>query len=135
VSVNHRKPSLLARAWWYALAGVVTIVVNPALFALFHEVFGWHNYVAYALSLALVNVLHLLWNYYVGFRPSESLGTSARRQVMVYAGSNGLNYVLVVGLQSIFPQWNVQIIVVVQTLLAGSKFLAYHYWVYPHQRG
>ena len=71
---------LLMRIFWYGVAGVVTIALNPALFALFHDVLGWVNWVAYAVSLTLINVLQFLWSYFVGFRTRDRWTTSARRQ-------------------------------------------------------
>lgn len=133
---NPAKPRVVVRAFWFGVAGVVTICLNPALFALFHEVFQWSNYVAYGLSLAIVNVLQFFWNYFVGFRSRESIGTSAKRQLVTFSIANVLNYALVVALQAVLPRWKLQIIVAVQVFVAGLKFLAYHFWVYPdrHER-
>ncbi|MEO7773852.1 MAG: GtrA family protein [Steroidobacteraceae bacterium] len=132
--VARTEQKLVVRVFWYAVAGVITIALNPGLFALFHEVLGWNNVVAYACSLALVNGLQFIWNYHVGFRSSQPIGVSAARQITTFAASNALNYALVIALQALLPQWKLQIIVVVQTFVAGLKFLAYHYWVYPHKR-
>ena len=122
---------LLMRIFWYGVAGVVTIALNPALFRLFHHTLGWSNYAAYAVSLTLVNVLQFIWSYFVGFRTSERWTVAARRQGTVFVGANVLNYGLVVALQAVFPAWKEAVIVAVQVVIAAVKFVVYHYWVYP----
>ena len=122
---------LLMRIFWYGVAGVVTIALNPALFTLFHDVLGWANYAAYAVSLTLVNVLQFIWSYFVGFRTRERWTVSARRQGTVLVAANVLNYGLVVALQAVFPAFEKLIIVAVQVVIAAVKFVVYHYWVYP----
>ena len=122
---------LLMRIFWYGVAGVVTIALNPALFRLFHHTLGWNNYAAYAVSLTLVNVLQFIWSYFVGFRTSERWTVAARRQGTVFVGANVLNYGLVVALQAVFPAWKEAVIVAVQVVIAAVKFVVYHYWVYP----
>lgn len=130
------KPRVLIRAFWFAVAGIVTICLNPALFMLFHDVLAWNHYVAYGLSLTIVNVLQFFWNYFIGFKSQQSIGNSAKRQLVTFGVANVVNYVLVVALQAMLPQWKLYIIVLVQVAVAGLKFIAYHYWVYPerHQR-
>ena len=122
---------LLMRIFWYGVAGVVTIALNPALFRLFHHTLGWSNYAAYAVSLTLVNVLQFIWSYFVGFRTSERWTVAARRQGTVFVAANVLNYALVVALQAVFPAWKEAVIVAVQVAVAAVKFVVYHYWVYP----
>ena len=136
MAADSAKPRILVRAYWYVIAGVVTLCLNPALFALFHQVFDWSHYVAYGLSLAIVNLLQFFWNYFVGFRSREPMSKSATRQTITFVVANALNYALVVALQAALPQWKLQIIVVVQVFVAGIKFVAYHLWVYPepHER-
>ncbi|MCE9609050.1 MAG: hypothetical protein K8R23_02365 [Chthoniobacter sp.] len=121
------------RIIWYGVAAVVTIPLNPALFALFHDVLGWVNYAAYAVSLTLVNVLQFLWSFFIGFRTHESWTTSARRQGVALVVFNLLNYALVIVLQAVFPMFEKAIIVGVQVAVAIVKFVVYHYWVYPER--
>jgi hypothetical protein len=125
------KHGLFMRVFWFGVGGGVSICLNPALFTLFHDVLHWSNYFAYALSLTLVNVLQFLWNYFVGFRTNDHWTTSAKKQGVTLALANGLNYVLVILLQGIFPNAEKLVIVAVQILMAIFKFFAYHYWVYP----
>ena len=129
----RKAASLFERIFWYGVAGVVTIALNPALFTLFNDVFGWANWIAYALSLGLVNVLQFIWSYHVGFRTTDHWTTSAKRQGVTLVGSNLLNYVMVIALQAAFPQLEKLIIVAVQVFIAGVKFIVYHYWVYPER--
>jgi putative flippase GtrA len=134
VGLQRKKAaSLWERIFWYGVAGVVTIALNPALYTLFNDVFGWVNWVAYALSLGLVNILQFIWSYHVGFRTTDHWTTSAKRQGVTLVGSNLLNYFMVIGLQAVFPQWEKIIIVAVQVFIAGVKFIVYHYWVYPER--
>jgi len=148
------------RLFWFVLGGVLSIAVNAGLFRLFHSYFGWNRYVAYGLSLAIINVLLFLWNYVVGFKSDRHWTDSAWRQGVCLAVANGLNYLLVMGLLSLFPGWpsslltTVQsvvalfksdfdaarilrwpelIIAAVQVFIAFFKFGLYHYWVYPQQ--
>ena len=122
---------LLMRIFWYGVAGVVTIALNPALFRLLNDGLGWANYVAYAVSLTLVNVLQFIWSYFVGFRTRDRWTTAARRQGTTLVVANLVNYGLVVALQSVFPKFEEVVIVAVQVVIAGLKFVVYHYWVYP----
>ncbi len=48
------------RIFWYGVAGVVTLSLNPALFTLFHNVLGWVEYGALGASLTLVGILQFL---------------------------------------------------------------------------
>ena len=127
----RKAASFWKRILWYGVAAIVTVPLNPALFALFHDVLGWVNWIAYAFSLALVNVLQFIWSYNIGFRTSEHWTTSAKRQGATLVGTNLLNYLIVIALQAVFPQWQKLIIVAVQVFIAGVKFIVYHYWVYP----
>ena len=110
---------------------MVTIALNPALFALFHDVLGWVNWLAYAVSLTLINVLQFLWSYFVGFRTRDRWTTSARRQGTTLLIFNALNYALVVALQAVVPAYEKAVIVGVQVVIAVVKFVVYHSWVYP----
>ena len=130
-SAGPAATPLRMRIFWYGLAGVVTIALNPALFALFHDVLGWVNWVAYAVSLTLINVLQFLWSYFIGFRTRDRWTTSARRQGTALVIFNLLNYALVVTLQAVFPAFEKAVIVGVQVVIAVVKFVVYHYWVYP----
>ena len=56
---------------------------------------------------------------------------AARRQAVCIGSSNLLNYALVMLLQGVFPHWPAAVIATVQILIAGFKFVIYHYWVYP----
>jgi putative flippase GtrA len=123
--------SVRERAFWFAVAGVVTVTLNAGLFTLFNDVLGWANWVAYALSLGILNVLQFVWSYHVGFRTNDHWTSSAKRQGVTLVVSNMVNYVLVVGLQALFPHLEKVIIVGVQVFVAGVKFLTYHHWVYP----
>ena len=130
-SAGPAATPLFMRIFWYGVAGVVTIALNPALFRLFNRTLGWNNYTAYAVSLTLVNVLQFIWSYFVGFRTSERWTVSARRQGAVLVAANVLNYGLVVALQAVVPAWKEAVIVAVQVVIAAVKFAVYHYWVYP----
>ena len=125
--------SFFLRLFWFVVGGVLSIGVNAGLFRLFFTHFGWNRYAAYALSLAIVNVLLFLWNYVVGFRTDRHWSDSAWRQGVCLAVANGLNYVLVMVLQGLFPRWPELIIAAVQVFIAFFKFGLYHYWVYPQQ--
>lgn len=122
------------RLFWFVLGGVLSIAVNAGLFRLFYGVFGWNRYAAYALSLAIINVLLFLWNYVVGFKTDRHWSDSAWRQGVCLAVANGLNYALVMVLQGIFPRWPEVVIAVVQVFIAFFKFGLYHYWVYPQAK-
>ena len=147
--------SLFARLFWFVVGGVLSIGVNAGLFRLFQSGFGWNRYVAYALSLAIINVLLFLWNYVVGFKSDRHWSDAAWRQAVCLGVSNGLNYVLVLVFAGSFPAmpgaivaavsvgrqtrrmesfgfWKELIIAAVQVFIAFFKFGLYHYWVYPH---
>jgi hypothetical protein len=133
----------------------MSIGVNAGLFRLFTKGFGWRISIAYALSLAIINVLLFLWNYVVGFRSDRHWTDAAWRQAVCLGVSNGLNYVLVLALLKLFPQcpdflasltsfssllqtkvislWKEGIIAAVQVFIAFFKFGLYHYWVYPQR--
>lgn len=111
----------------------MSIGVNAALFRLFNSGFGWNRYVAYALSLAIINVLLFLWNYVVGFKTERHWSDAAWRQVVCLGIANSLNYALVMVLQGWFPRWPEVIIAAVQVFIAFFKFGLYHYWVYPQR--
>lgn len=123
----------LKRVFWFGVGGGVSVVLNPLLFGLFNDKFGWSNYLAYALSLGLVNVLQFLWNYFVGFKTTDHWTTSAVKQGVTLGVSNALNYVMVIALQAVFPMWEKLVIVAVTIFIAAFKFVVYHYWVYPHR--
>ena len=122
---------LLMRIFWYGVAGVVTLSLNPALFTLFHEVFGWVEFVALGVSLALVAVLQFIWSYFVGFRTQDHWTVSARRQGLTLAAAFLLSYVLGLMLLPVFPRFQKSVLVAVQIFVAAVKFVVYHYWVYP----
>src|SRR5205823_867336 len=78
---SHSMKDLKAislRLFWFVLGGVLSIGVNAGLFQLFAVKFGWNRFVAYGLSLGLVNVLLFFWNYLVGFKTSAHWTVSAR---------------------------------------------------------
>jgi len=147
--------SLFVRLFWFVVGGVLSIGVNIGLFRLFQSGFGWSHYVAYALSLAIVNVLLFLWNYVVGFKSDRHWTDAAWRQGVCLGVANGLNYALVMILQGLLPHWPewIQtlvsmgnpawvvklprwpevIIAAVQVFIAFFKFGLYHYWVYAEQ--
>ena len=122
---------LLERIFWYGVAAIVTLSLNPALFTLFHKVLGWVEYLALAASLTLVGILQFIWSYYVGFRTEDHWTASARRQGATLVGALLLSYVLGLLLLPVFPQWQKSVLVAVQVFIAGVKFVVYHYWVYP----
>ena len=130
--MKFSKP-FFKRLFLFGVGGVLSIAVNAGLFRLFFTYFGWNRYLAYGLSLAIINVLLFLWNYVVGFKTDRHWSDSAWRQGVCLAVANGLNYVLVMVLQGIFPRWPEAIIAVVQVFIAFFKFGLYHYWVYPQQ--
>jgi putative flippase GtrA len=130
--LKFSKP-FFARLFWFFVGGVLSIAVNAGLFRLFSSYFGWNRYVAYGLSLAIINVLLFLWNYVVGFKTDRHWSDSAWRQGVCLGLANGLNYALVMVLQGIFPRWPVVIIAGVQVFIAFFKFGLYHYWVYPQR--
>jgi putative flippase GtrA len=147
--------SFFARLFWFLVGGVLSIWVNAGLFRLFTHGFGWRDSVAYALSLAIINVLLFLWNYVVGFKSDRHWTDAAWRQAVCLTVSNGLNYALVLILLKIVPQcpdflasaftwsaflhtkligfWKEGIIAGVQVFIAFFKFGLYHYWVYPQR--
>lgn len=122
---------LLLRIFWYGVAGVVTLALNPALFTLFHNVFGWVQYLALGASLTLVGVLQFVWSYHVGFRTQDHWTTSARRQGATLLAAFLLSYALGLLLLPLFPLFEKTVLVAVQVFVAGVKFVVYHYWVYP----
>jgi hypothetical protein len=137
------------------VGGVLSIWVNAGLFRLFSAGFGWNDYLAYALSLAIINILLFLWNYVVGFKSDRHWADAAWRQAVCLGVANGLNYALVMILQKVFPHcpefivaafkwsafahgklidyWKELIIAAVQVFIAFFKFGLYHYWVYPQR--
>ena len=123
--------SFLTRLFWFVVGGVLSIAVNAGLFRVFYMYFGWNRFVAYGLSLAIINVLLFFWNYFVGFETQAHWSVSATRQAVCLAVANGLNYLLVMVLQGLFPRWPEVIIAFVQVFIAGFKFVLYHWWVYP----
>lgn len=126
--------AFFTRLFWFVLGGLLSIAVNAGLFRLFHGIFCWNRFVAYALSLAILNVLLFLWNYFVGFETRAHWSVAAGRQAVCLAAANGLNYALVMVLQGFFPRWPEAIIAAVQVFIAFFKFGLYHYWVYPVER-
>ena len=147
--------SLFVRLFWFLVGGVLSIGVNIALFRLFYSGFGWSRFPAYALSLAIVNVLLFLWNYVVGFKSDRHWADAAWRQGVCLAVANALNYGMVVVLQGVvpawppfilslvssanpawltsLPRWPEVIIGAVQVFIAFFKFGLYHYWVYAER--
>jgi putative flippase GtrA len=123
--------SFFARLFWFGIGGVLSIAINAGLFRLFTTYFGWNRFVAYGLSLAIINVLLFLWNYFVGFKSDKHWTDAAWKQATCLIVANALNYALVVILQGIFPRWPEVIIAAVQVFIAFFKFGLYHYWVYP----
>ncbi len=152
--MKFSKP-FFARLFWFLVGGVLSIWVNAGLFRLFSHGFGWRDSVAYALSLAIINVLLFLWNYVVGFKSDRHWTDAAWRQAVCLSVANGLNYALVLLLLRIVPQcpevvaavfsgsplwhqkltafWKEGIIAAVQVFIAFFKFGLYHYWVYPQR--
>ncbi len=144
--------SFFARLFWFVVGAVLSLWINAGLFGLFNSTFGWNRYVAYALSLTIVNVILFLWNYVVGFKTDRHWTDAAWRQVVCLGLANGLNYGLVMVLQGMFPRWPEifvstvaahapqvvralpdwpkTIIAGVQVFIAPFKFVLYHYWVY-----
>jgi len=142
--------SFFARLFWFLVGGVLSIWVNAGLFRLFTHGFGWRDSVAYALSLAIINVLLFLWNYVVAFKSDRHWTDAAWRQAVCLGVSNGLNYALVLLLLKLLPQcpdflaalfawsaflhqkllgfWKEGIIAAVQVFIAFFKFGLYHYW-------
>ena len=147
--------SFFVRLFWFVVGGVLSIGVNAGLFRLFQSGFGWNRFAAYALSLAIINVLLFLWNYVVGFKTHRHWSDAAWRQGVCLGAANALNYALVMGLLGWFPDWPrifpgliswiipvsvaalphwpEVVIAVVQVLIALFKFVLYHYWVYAEQ--
>lgn len=147
--------SFFARLFWFLVGGVASVGINIGLFRLFSLGFGWRDSVAYALSLAIVNVLLFLWNYVVGFKSDRHWTDAAWRQTVCLSVANGLNYVLVLVLLRVVPDcpafltnafswspfihqklialWRDGIIAGVQVFIALFKFGLYHYWVYPQR--
>lgn len=130
--MKFSKP-FFVRLFLFAIGGGLSIGINTSCFWLFYTALGWNRFLSYALSLAIINVLLFLWNYFVGFRGSRSMGDSAWRQGVCLAGMNVLNYVLVTTFHGVFPDSKKLVIAVVQVFVAFLKFGAYHYWVFPHR--
>lgn len=128
---RRKAAPLIERIFWYGVAAVVTLSLNPALFTLFHKVLGWAEYLALAASLTLVGILQFIWSYFVGFRTQDHWTTSARRQGATLVGALLLSYVLGLIFLPVFPQFQKSVLVAVQVFVAGVKFVVYHYWVYP----
>jgi hypothetical protein len=137
---QHR--AVIMRVFWFGVGGVLSILFNAGLFGFLTAglflgrhllIAGLHinRYLAYGSSLAAVNVLLFVWNYFVGFRTTSHWTVAARRQAVCIGSSNLLNYAFEVILQGIFPQWQSAVIAAVQIFIAGFKFVLYHYWVYP----
>ena len=126
---QHR--AMIMRIFWFGVGGALSILLNTGLFRLLTTGLRWSQPLAYGVSLAAVNVLLFVWNYFVGFRTTTHWTVAARRQVVCIASSNLLNYALVMILLGVFPRWPEAVIAAVQVLIAGFKFVLYHYWVYP----
>ena len=131
MNLIKQNRATLMRIFWFGVGGVLSILFNAGLFRLLTAELGWNRYLAYGVSLAAVNVLLFVWNYFVGFRTSAHWTVAARRQVVCIGSANLLNYALVMVLQGVFPRWPEAVIAAVQILIAGFKFVLYHYWVYP----
>jgi hypothetical protein len=131
MNLTNQFLATLTRIFWFVLGGVLSIFLNTDLFRLLNGRLHWNRYLAYGVSLATVNVLLFAWNYFVGFRTTARLAVAARRQAVCMGSSNLLNYALVMMFQGVFPGWPTAVIATVQILIAGFKFVLYHYWVYP----
>jgi hypothetical protein len=131
MKLHNQYLATITRIFWFVLGGVLSIFLNANLFRLLSAELHWSRYLAYGISLASVNVLLFVWNYFVGFRTTAPWSVAARRQAVCIGSSNLLNYALVMLLQGVFPRWTAAVIATVQILIAGFKFVIYHYWVYP----
>jgi len=131
MNLHNQYLATITRIFWFVLGGVLSIFLNANLFRLLSAELHWSRYLAYGISLATVNVLLFVWNYFVGFRTTARWTVAARRQAVCLGSCNLLNYGLVMVLQGVFPRWPAAVIATVQILIAGFKFVIYHYWVYP----
>lgn len=119
------------RLFWFCLAAIVSVPLNPALFYFFQKTFELSDWLAYAFSLSLVSLIQFIWSYNIGFKSNDHWTTSAVRQGAAMAAASAINYLLVLALLPLFPSWKTIVIVTVQVAVAGMKFLVYHFWVYP----
>lgn len=128
---RSRTNSVFLRLFWFVVGGVLSIAVNAGLFRLFRDALGWNRFLAYALSLAIVNILLFAWNYFVGFRGEQGWRVAVTRQAACIGSANFLNYALVMLFQGFFPDHPEAVIAGAQIFIAGFKFVLYHFWVYP----
>ena len=143
--------ALFMRLVWFGVGGAASIAINAGLFRFFHFYIGWNRFLAYALALAIANVVLFIWNYFVGFRTRRQWVGSAWRHAVCLSVANGLDYILVVSLHGLLLQrpemvtavaiagfkvlWSDLVIAGVKVFVAFFKFGLYHYWVYPERKG
>jgi putative flippase GtrA len=123
--------SLFFRLLWFGAGGVLSYTLNVSCFLLLTRHLGLSQRVAYACSLALITGVTFGWSYLVNFRTSRSLQSCLKRYVATLVICYGLNYLMAHVAFAFWPDKPKLIILVVLVIIAGVKFLIYHWWVFP----
>ena len=128
--------SLKSWSFWrrvilFGLGGAIFYVCNTSIFLFLWRDLGWSKEIAYALSLTLMTGFTFAWSYFVNFRTTVSWRSCAKRYFLILLSCYAANYVMVqIGLY-LMPTRPKLVILATQVLIAGYKFLIYHFWVFP----
>lgn len=76
----------------YLVFGVLTTVINYAVFFLFHSVFSLHELAANAVAWVVAVVFAYVTNRTIVFRSREDSGTGVMREVALFFGARLLSF-------------------------------------------
>lgn len=125
------RQSFLMRVLWYGVGGLLSYGANVTLFGLLRWRLGLGEEVAYAVSLGVVMGLNLVWSYRVNFRTDSPLRQCLPKYGLAQLGAYCFNYGATQLLFDLVPGREKLVILFTAMVVAGVKFLLYHYWVFP----
>ena len=129
------KQSLVARLFWFAVGGAMSVALNLGPFHWLRTRGGLSDGAALAISLTCVTLIFSVWNYFINFRTKRGWRECQVRYLVAVAFCYLLTYTLAL---SGIKQWGQShtlaylIVAACQIGVAGLKFILYHFWVYPH---
>jgi uncharacterized protein (TIRG00374 family) len=126
-----KRQSLAMRMFWYLAGGALSYAANIGVFGLLRWRIGFSEEIAYAISLALVMGLNFAWSYLVNFRTETGLRSCLPRYALTQALAYCFNYATTQVLFECFRGKEKLVILATAMMVAGLKFLSYHYWVFP----
>jgi putative flippase GtrA len=128
-----KRQSVVMRLFWYFAGGALSFGANAGVFVLLHSRLGFTEEVAYAVSLALVMGFNFAWSYFVNFRTESGLRSCLPRYAVTQAAAYCINYLTTQALFELVPDRQKLVILFTQVMMAGVKFLSYHFWVFPRK--